>query len=386
MNSYRFALVGLGLSIFLVAVAIWWVKRREERGTGLVARAVRFAGGPFPLSIAIHVGALLFLIITVHESRGRDLILVNLEAGGGGGGGDEMQKLEMPDVPMPDVAPQRADLPQAADAEQAVALATDYVRSADGGGIGIGRGGNGVGGGYGPGFGPGWRGFIGKLRRNGLDVVLVIDGTDSMRLVMADVKARMKELIRAIHRLVPTARFGIVVYGGEGEPLDVQPLTIMPAKLVAFLSAIQTKGGGEWEENTDGAIEAAVDRMDWKPYARKVIVLTGDAPPKPGKFAAILELERKFRAENGTVSVVDPTAQEHQRFERELNLRVHRDSTIADAPMPAFYQQARSAFAVIAHSGGGEMRSLEGDQAINQQVLIMAFGSKWQEQLAAYSR
>jgi hypothetical protein len=386
MNSYRFALVGLGLSIFLVAVAIWWVKRPEERGTGLVARAVRFAGGPFPLSIAIHVGALLFLIITVHESRGRDLILVNLEAGGGGGGGDEMQKLEMPDVPMPDVAPQRADLPQAADAEQAVALATDYVRSADGGGIGIGRGGNGVGGGYGPGFGPGWRGFIGKLRRNGLDVVLVIDGTDSMRLVMADVKARMKELIRAIHRLVPTARFGIVVYGGEGEPLDVQPLTIMPAKLVAFLSAIQTKGGGEWEENTDGAIEAAVDRMDWKPYARKVIVLTGDAPPKPGKFAAILELERKFRAENGTVSVVDPTAQEHQRFERELNLRVHRDSTIADAPMPAFYQQARSAFAVIAHSGGGEMRSLEGDQAINQQVLIMAFGSKWQEQLAAYSR
>jgi hypothetical protein len=385
MNSYRFALVGLGLSIFLVAVAIWWVKRREERGAGLVARAVRFAGGPFPLSIAIHVGALLFLIITVHESRGRDLILVNLEAGGGGGG-DEMQKLEMPDVPMPDVAPQRADLPQAADAEQAVALATDYVRSADGGGIGIGRGGNGVGGGYGPGFGPGWRGFIGKLRRNGLDVVLVIDGTDSMRLVMADVKARMKELIRAIHRLVPTARFGIVVYGGEGEPLDVQPLTIMPAKLVAFLSAIQTKGGGEWEENTDGAIEAAVDRMDWKPYARKVIVLTGDAPPKPGKFAAILELERKFRAENGTVSVVDPTAQEHQRFERELNLRVHRDSTIADAPMPAFYQQARSAFAVIAHSGGGEMRSLEGDQAINQQVLIMAFGSKWQEQLAAYSR
>lgn len=386
MNSYRFALVGLGLSIFLVAVAIWWVKRPEERGAGLVARAVRFARGPFPLSIAIHVGALLFLIITVHESRGRDLILVNLEAGGGGGGGDEMQKLEMPDVPMPDVAPQRTDLPQAADAEQAVALATDYVRSADGGGIGIARGGDGLGGGYGPGFGPGWRGFIGKLRRNGLDVVLVIDGTDSMRLVMADVKARMTELIRAIHRLVPTARFGIVVYGGEGEPLDVQPLTMMPAKFVAFLSAIQTKGGGEWEENTDGAIEAAVDRMDWKPYARKVIVLTGDAPPKAGKLAAILELEHKFRAENGTVSVVDPTAQEHQRFERELNLRVHRDSTIADAPMPAFYQQARSAFAVIAHTGGGEMRSLEGDEAINQQVLIMAFGSKWQEQLAAYSR
>ncbi len=386
MNPYLFVSTALCLSIFVVALAIRRLRRREARSAGVVARVVRFVGGPFPLSIAIHVGALLFLIITVHESRGRDLIVVNLEAGGGGGGGDEMQKLDMPDVPMPEVAPRQTDLPQAVDTSQAVALAANYVRSEGGGGIGIGRGGEGVGDGHGPGFGPGWGGFIGKLRRNGLDVVLVIDGTDSMRMVMGDVKARMTELVRAIHRLVPTARFGIVVYGGEGEPLDVQPLTIMPAKLDAFLSAIQTKGGGEWEENTYGAIEAAVDRMDWKPYARKVIVLAGDAPPKPDKFAAILELERKFRAENGTVSVVDPTAQEHQRFEHALNIRVHRDSTARVTPMPAFDQQARSAFTVIAHTGGGEMRSLEGDEAINQQVLIMAFGRKWQEQLAAYAR
>jgi len=385
MNPYLFALLALCLSIIVVAIAIRRLRRREAAAAGVVARAVRFVGGPFPLSVAIHVGALLFLIITVHESRGRDLILVNLEAGGGGGGGDEMQKLDMPEVLMPDVAPQQTELPQTDETAQAVALATDYVRSA-GGGIGLNRGGDGVGNGRGPGIGWGWGGFIGNLRRNGLDVVLVIDGTDSMRLVMADVKARMKMLVRAIQRLVPTARVGIVVYGGEGEPLDVQPLTLSPAKLDAFLSAIQTKGGGEWEENTYGAMQAAVERMDWKPYARKVIVLAGDAPPKQDKFAAILELERKFRAENGTVSVVDPTAQEHQRFEHELNIRVHREANTAPAPMPAFYQQARAAFAVIAHTGGGEMRSLEGDEAINQQVLIMAFGSKWQEQLAAYER
>ncbi|HUY39726.1 MAG TPA: vWA domain-containing protein [Candidatus Binataceae bacterium] len=385
MNPYLFALLALCLSIIVVAIAIRRTRRREAAGAGVVARVVRFVGGPFPLSVAIHVGALLFLIITVHESRGRDLILVNLEAGGGGGGGDEMQKLDLPEVPMPDLAPRQTEMPQTDDTAQAVALATDYVRS-EGGGIGLNRGGDGVGIGHGPGFGGGWGGFIGHLRRNGLDVVLVIDGTDSMRLVMADVKARMKELVRAIQRLVPTARIGIVVYGGEGEPLDVQPLTLSPAKLDAFLSAIQTKGGGEWEENTYGAMQAAVDRMDWKPYARKVIVLAGDAPPKPDKFAAILELERKFRAENGFVSVVDPTAQEHQRFERAFNISVHREATTAAAPMPAFYQQARSAFAVIAHTGGGELRSLDGDAAINQQVLIMAFGSKWQEQLAAYER
>ncbi|MBV8138437.1 MAG: hypothetical protein JO121_22835, partial [Deltaproteobacteria bacterium] len=98
--------------------------------------ALRLMIGPFPLSVALHVLALLFLIITVHEQRGRELIMVNLEAGGGGGGGNEMQDLDMPEVPMPDTAPQQMDSPQAVDTSQAVGLANDYVRAAGGGGIG----------------------------------------------------------------------------------------------------------------------------------------------------------------------------------------------------------------------------------------------------------
>src|SRR5208282_1108668 len=50
-----------------------------------VRSAIRFMLGPFPLSVALHVILLLVLIITVHEQRGRELIMVNLEAGGGGG-------------------------------------------------------------------------------------------------------------------------------------------------------------------------------------------------------------------------------------------------------------------------------------------------------------
>src|SRR6202050_2667267 len=113
--------------------------------------------GPFPLSVALHVLGLLFLIITVHEQRGRELIMVNLEAGGGGGGGNEMQGLDMPEVPMPDTAPQQMEQPTAVDTSQAVGLASDYVRAAGGGGIGIGRGG-GMGWGSGQRSGPGGRG------------------------------------------------------------------------------------------------------------------------------------------------------------------------------------------------------------------------------------
>ncbi|HSU91854.1 MAG TPA: hypothetical protein VLI44_10385, partial [Sporolactobacillaceae bacterium] len=163
---------------------------REEAG-GLwhtIRRAMRFSLGPMPLSIVLHIAVLLFLIITVHEQRGRELIMVNLEAGGGGGGGNEMQDLDMPEVPMPDQAPQQMEAPTAVDTSQAVGLANDYVRAAGGGGIGIGRGG-GMGSGYGHGIGSGFGGFIGELRRKGLDVVLVIDGTGSMNLIIDDVKA-----------------------------------------------------------------------------------------------------------------------------------------------------------------------------------------------------
>ncbi len=387
------------ISMFATAFVLYrWTSKREleaelhgDEDQADVERlqslrdALRLMIGPFPLSVALHVLALLFLIITVHEQRGRELIMVNLEAGGGGGGGSEMQDLDMPEVPMPDVAQQQMEAPQAVDTSQAVGLANDYVRAAGGGGIGIGRGG-GMGSGYGHGIGSGFGGFIGELRRKGLDVVLVIDGTGSMKLIIDDVKAKMVQLVQAIHRLVPIARVGIIVFGGKGEKMEIQPLTLSSQKLQDFLASITAKGGGEWEEDTFGACETAIDKMDWKPYAKKVIVLVGDSPPHKEDFAPLLGLIRKFHEENGTFNTVDVAAEEHERFEREFWLKVHREEPPKISPLPEFYQQTRAAYKVLANSGGGAMKSLTKDTHINQQVLILAFGEQWQSQVAAFGR
>ncbi|MGA3230651.1 MAG: vWA domain-containing protein [Candidatus Binatus sp.] len=347
---------------------------REEAGGfwPTIRSAVRFMIGPFPLSVALHVVLLFFLIITVHEQRGRELIMVNLEAGGGGGGGNEMQDLDMPEVPMPDTAPQQMEQPTAVDTSQAVGLANDYVRAAGGGGIGIGRGG-GMGSGYGHGIGSGFGGFIGELRRKGLDVVLVIDGTGSMKLIIDDVKAKMEQLVQSIHRLVPIARIGIIVFGGKGEKRNIQPLTLSPQKLSDFLNGIQAMGGGEWEEDTLGACETAINKMDWKPYAKKVVVLVGDSPPEKEDFAPLLAL-------------VDVAAEEHERFEREFWLKVHREEPPKISPLPEFYRQTQAAYKVLATAGGGSMKSLTKDAHINQQVLILAFGEQWQAQVGAFGR
>src|SRR5260221_253883 len=303
--------------------------------------------GPFPLSVALHVFALLFLIITVHEQRGRELIMVNLEAGGGGGGGNEMQDLDMPEVPMPDTAPQQMEAPTAVDTSQAVGLANDYVRAAGGGGIGIGRGG-GMGSGYGHGVGSGFGGFIGELRRKGLDVVLVIDGTGSMKLIIDDVKTKMGQLVQAIHRLGPIAAGGIVRLGGKGEKMNIQPLTLSPQKLGDFLNGIQAMGGGEWEEDTLGAVGTGINKMDWKPYAKKVVVLVGDSPPKTEDFQPLMALIRQFNSKNGTFNTVDVAAEEHERFEREFWLKVHREEPPKISPLPAFYRHTQPPYKGLA--------------------------------------
>jgi hypothetical protein len=374
------------ISIVVVALALRsGGSRRVGIEPGMLGRAFHFAGGPFPLSIALHLAGLLFLIVTVHGTRGRDLVMVNIEAGGGGGSESEIDTLDVPAAPMPEAAPQMEAAPSdSLDAQTLNALTQGIARSPSG--IGTGCCG-GIGSGHGPGIGPGFPGFPGyidQLRRKGLDVVLVIDGTDSMQMVMDDVKARMTQIVRAIHRLVPVARVGIVVYGGEGEPFDIQPLTLSPAKLEAFLNGIRTKGGGEWEENLAGAIQTAVQQIDWKPYAHKVIVIVGDAPPKADQFASLLDTIRRFHAQNGVLNAIDVTAQEHERFERAFSLKVHRTEPGKLSPLPAFYQQTRSAYVTLAHAGGGSMKSLEGDDRINQQVLMLAFGDKWADEVARF--
>src|SRR5579863_8614229 len=211
--------------------------RIDEAGHS-IRDALRFLVGPFPLSVALHVLLLLILIATIKVQSARDLLMVTLQQVGGGGGSkhDEMRDVDMPEMTMPDTMP-RMVVPKVAPAisHTTVQPTRTYVREVSAGGIGTG-GGNGLGSGAGPGMGTGFGGFIGELRRKGLDIVLVIDDTGTMDLIINDVRDRMDELVMAIHRLVPIARVGIVVFGGRSERMDIEPLTISSHRLQTFLT------------------------------------------------------------------------------------------------------------------------------------------------------
>jgi hypothetical protein len=231
-------------------------------------------------------------------------------------------------------------------------------------------------------MGPGFGRFVDTLRSKGLDVVLVIDGTGSMRFVIDDVKARMKSLVLAIHRLVPAARIGVVQFGGGGERIVIEPFTLSPSQLATFLTAIKAENGGEWQEDTLAAVKAAVEQMVWRPGAKKVIVLVGDTPPMTEDEAEILHLIEKFHGEDGTFNTVDVTAEEHERFARELYYSIHHRYPSAIASPWEFDEQTQHSYQEMAKIGGGEWSSLTKDPGVNQQVLILAFGRHWESQAA----
>jgi von Willebrand factor type A domain len=388
-------ITGLALSCSILIVAFAWTR---IRGIPIAASirpgirsAARFAGGPFSISIAIHLAILFALVLAVHESRARDHIIVTWDPGAIHSV-EEAPPIEFPDVPMPAFNTRSPDdSPPVIDTKRVM---HDYSSEVQGttsdSGMTLERPvGNyfnihpGLGGGGGETF---W-GYTEELRRKGLDIVLVIDGTKSMDFVMDDVKARMTQLAVRVRQLVPIARVGVVVFGGKGEPLDIQPLTLSTAKLQAFLGSIKAKGGGEWQENTYGAVQAAIAKMDWKPYARKVIVLIGDSPPEPEDFAPLLALLQGFKKNNGTLSAVDVQDEEHERYAREFWIKVHRqEPTPAEiGPLPPFAKQAQAAYKVLAVAGGGSIRSLSHDSDVNHQVMILVFGDKWQDEVSRFA-
>ncbi len=234
-----------------------------------VWEVLRFLSGPLPLSIALHLAILLAILWGVHFERARNLIVVNFQPSGGGGGTQQLEQLNVPEMPMPEMAmPLPIERPIVAQhSTQAISEATHYVRSVAGGGIGIGRGG-GIGSGYGHGIGAGFGGFIGALRRSGLDVALVIDGTGSMKRIIDDVKNKMRLLILAIHQLVPTTRMAIVVFGARGEPIQVQPLTVSPEILINFLEVSARR------------MVAPGRRILWARCVRRLTVWPGNPAPK----------------------------------------------------------------------------------------------------------
>ena len=366
----------------------------------------------FALSTAVHVlllALLATLTLTITQKRQEMIKVKTLPLSGE----DQQTQAEEPpddwegepslrDLPglltMEKIAPTRAQTPSAprGGEVQAVRAAALPVLSGFGPTMAIGSHFEGVStqlsnlsgaiGGLGGGFGD----YVGGLRKVGLDVVLVIDATDSMQFVIDTVKSRLSKLITSLRGMVPTSRIGIVAYRDKGDEFVTKwvDLSFSTGKLQDFLANLRAGGGGDWPEAVYEAMEVAVNDLNWRKKSKRIVILVPGSPPHPETVGNVLHLAQSFQAQGGVLSVVDLAAKMHEDFERAL----WRTSTglsnieFKPTPLPAFYQEFRNTMAAVAQAGSGDFIPLGEEKTLTRQIIVLTFGSRWQVEMAKYLR
>jgi hypothetical protein len=227
--------------------------------------------------------------------------------------------------------------------------------SGGGGGFDLGPvniGGSMAGGG---GDGKTWGGMIQQLRRHGLDIVICFDSTGSMTGEIDQVKRQIERIGSTLVTLVPKARISIVTYKDRGDEFVVKgmPLTGNIADVKSYLSRIEAGGGGDQPEAVDEGLRWSSQQNQFRPAARKVILIFGDAPPHEEYLKKCLELAAGFKGQQkGIVSTV---------------------TCRSSAPLPEFYE--------IARAGGGEAFLTSNQREIMTQLMVLVFGSRHREKV-----
>jgi Mg-chelatase subunit ChlD len=195
-----------------------------------------------------------------------------------------------------------------------------------------------------------WDGLLRSLRSHGLDIVLTFDSTGSMQGEISQVKSQIRRIGSTLLTLVPQARISICTYRDQGDQYIVrgQALTDDLQAIENYLTAIVAEGGGDEPEAVHEGLRWSIQENDFRPRARKVILLFGDAPPHQQQLATCLRLASDFRGQQkGMVSTI---------------------TCRSARPLRPFID--------IAEVGGGEAFVTADEQQIMTQLIILVFGSR----------
>lgn len=205
------------------------------------------------------------------------------------------------------------------------------------------------------GGGGSWEGMLGTLRRTGLDIVVCFDSTGSMGGEIDQVKRQIERIGQTLVTLIPKTRISICTYRDRGDDYVVKglPLTTSIQEVSSYLARIQASAGGDLPEAVDEGLYWSTSQNQFRPTARKVILLFGDAPPHHENLQRCLQIATDFRkGEKGIVSTV---------------------TCRNGSPLPEFYQ--------IAMAGGGEAFLTTNQREIMTQLMVLVFGSQHRQKV-----
>lgn len=120
---------------------------------------------------------------------------------------------------------------------------------------------------------------------NALDLAFVVDTTGSMSSLIHSAQQQMIGMVDELLRAAPVSlRLGVVQYR-DHPPQDntlvyrVHAFTSDLEEARATISGLFATGGGDGPEAVLDGVWAACYELAWRPHARRIAVLVGDAPP-----------------------------------------------------------------------------------------------------------
>ncbi len=244
-----------------------------------------------------------------------------------------------------------------------------------------------------------------QVSRMGLDVVFVFDTTESMAGVIKEVKEKIKLIMRVLAELVPGFRVGMVAYRDYAAEYTTKPLPLTKdfQEVYSYIEDIKVGMGYKtpaelgktdiaWSEAVCAALEQAIG-FQWRPAARKVVILVGDAPPHPEEIEQTLAAVRSFWKRGGGVvhtiftppeihvakpaaDLLDPKVR--KLFSREeLEFLMRRDESRRPRAEDETGQKIEEIYRNIALNGGGECVRLSDEKEIVREMLNSALGRQW---------
>ena len=208
------------------------------------------------------------------------------------------------------------------------------------------------------GTGKGFGKHIGDLRGRGLDVVLVIDATESMSPYLGQAKKRLQDVMNIIRGLVPKTRIGVVAYKDYGDDFGPKAVKWLPlsddvAKVRKFINNLVASGGGDFPEPINQALAVARDSktMKWGTARKRVIILVGDSSCHSSGRKKALQYARNFAKGGGTINVIDVGGTNRETLQPDLD--------------------------TIAKAGGGSAFLLADENEFWRYLIVSVFGERF---------
>ena len=160
-----------------------------------------------------------------------------------------------------------------------------------------------------------------------VEVAFVLDTTGSMGGLIEGAKRKIWSIATSILDSNPDAeiRMGLVAYRDIGDDYVTKTfdLTTDIQDLYANLLELRARGGGDWPESVNEALDVAVNKLHWTPSndTRQIVFLVGDAPPhmdyaQDTKYPVTLAVARQKDIVVNTVQAGD--ARDTERVWRDI--------------------------------------------------------------------